>query len=379
MLVDDTPLVMAAGPSTPAAAAGTGPVLLDVDVYPLRGTRAVCAQVAAALGSRGTRWQATVPPGPGQDWVPDVVAKLRAQVLGGAARAGAPRTVHAFGWRATVAATAARGLDNATYVVAHLGDGPAETGVSGAAAAAEARLGWAAARSADIVVLDSEWALERALAHGIPRSALVRDTPVAPDWASATPWRAGAKDQPRTVLAVGGVGRSAGTDLLVAALSAVDDVRLVVAAPRAATKAQLASAGAWLHTVGRGVQRRRPQVAAFDEELLTRCDLVVDASTVPTSVSGVVSAMAHRRAVLTTDVGSRREIVIAGTTGEVVAVGSPQALRSHVLRLVRNPFKLEAYGEAGLERSRASFSAARRAELVLRLDRHQVQPLRSTA
>ncbi len=377
MLVDNAPLVNPADPPTPAADAATGPVLLDIDVHPVS-ERTVCAQVAAALGSRGTRWQATVPAGSVQGWLPDVVARLRAEVSS-AVRAGAPGTVHAFGWRAAVVATAARRPDDATCVVAHLGDGPADTWVSGAAAAAEARLGWAAARSADLVVLDSEWALERAIAHGIPRSALVKEMPVAPDWATATPWRAGAKDQPRTVLAVGGVGRFAGTGLLMAALSVVDDVRLVVAAPRGASEAQLASAGAWLHTLGQGARHRRPEVAAFDEDLLTRCDLVVDASNAPTSVSGVVSAMAHRRAVLTTDVGSRREIVIAGTTGEVVAVGSPQDLRSQVLRLVRNSFKLEAYGEAGLERSRASFSAVRRAELVLRLDHGQAQPLRSSA
>ncbi len=377
MLIDNAPLVDAADPATPAAAAATAPVLLDIDVHPESG-HTVCAQVAAALGSRGTRWQATVPTGPAQGWLPDVVARLRAQVLS-AGRARTRGTVHAFGWRAAVVATAARRPDDATRVVAHLGDGPAETWVSGAAAAAEARLGWAAARSADIVVLNSEWALERAIAHGLSRSALVKGMPVAPDWAIATPWRPGAEDQPRTVLAVGGVGRFAGTGLLMAALSAVDDVRLVVAAPRGASEAQLASAGAWMHTLGQGARHRRPEVAAFDEELLTRCDLVVDASTAPTDVSGVVSAMAHRRAVLTTDVGSRREIVIAGTTGEVVAVGSPQDLRSQVLRLVRNPFKLEAYGEAGLERSRASFSAVRRAELVLRLDHGQVQPLRTSA
>lgn len=310
-------------------------------------------------------WRAEVPDRAPGSWLPALAENIRAN-LHRPGDGGAPSSVHAFGWRAAVALAAASSAD-APALVAHLGDGPGGAGRDDIATRKLERLLWASARTVDAVVLDSEWAINRAAACGVPRRRLVRGLPVVTSPDADVPWsiRDGARS-PRLV-AVGGVGPTAGTDTLLDAVARMPHVELVVAAPSDVAESRLVKARRWLHRRGNGAGDK-VRLERFCRSLLEDCDVVVDAGTGAGCADGVVRAMAHRRAVIASDVGPRAEAVVAGTTGELVAPGDPRRWRDTILQLLQDPFRLEAYGDAGYERSRVGFAPARRAELMLHLD-----------
>ncbi|MFP5346998.1 MAG: glycosyltransferase [Actinomycetes bacterium] len=294
-----------------------------------------------------------------------VVDRMRTEVMAPSTYP-APSSVHLFGWRAVVAGAAAR-RPRGPALVGHLGDGPPRSCVEHLDGARLQRLVWAAARSLDCVVLDSQWAVEQALAAGVPRTRVVRGLPVAPPPGEDHAWTARRVERPRRVLAVGGVGQPAGTDMLLQAVGRLADVELVVAAPVSVTQAELRPAERWLRAESErlGVRRAVARLAPFSLDLLAECDLVVDAATTAGGSDGVVAAMSRRRAVLASDLGPKAEAVVPGTTGELVPPGRDwRAWCGYVVRLLRDPFKLEAYGDAGLERSRVGFAPSRRADLI---------------
>ncbi|HEX5535450.1 MAG TPA: glycosyltransferase family 4 protein [Actinomycetales bacterium] len=309
-------------------------------------------------------WRAEVPDRAPGSWLPALAQNIHANLLS-TSDGEAPSSVHAFGWRAVLGLAAGSSAE-APALVAHLGDGPGGTGRDDLASRKLERLLWAAARTVDAVVLDSEWAINRAAACGVPRARLVRGLPVVTSPDADVPWsiRDGARS-PRLV-AVGGVGPTAGTDTLLDAVARIQGVELVVAAPSDVAESRLVKARRWLRR--RNGAGDRVRLERFSRSLLEDCDAVVDAGTGAGCADGVVRAMAHRRAVIASDVGPRAEAVVAGTTGELVAPGDPRRWRDRICQLLQDPFRLEAYGDAGYERSRVGFAPARRAELILHLD-----------
>jgi glycosyltransferase involved in cell wall biosynthesis len=352
-----------------AAAHGQVLAVLDVTTSNTRHATSdpVLDHVVAELEDRRRAvhvWRAEVPDRAPGSWLPTLAESIRANLL----RAGsaAPSSVHAFGWRAALGLAAASS-PGGPALVAHLGDGPDGAGRDDQAGSKLERLLWASARTVDAVVLDSEWAIDRAAACGVPRARLVRGLPVVTSPEADVPWsiRDGARS-PRLV-AVGGVGPTAGTDTLLDAVARICDVELVVAAPSDAAESRLVKARRWLRRRGNGAGDR-VRLERFSRSLLEDCDVVVDAGTGAGCADGVVRAMSHRRAVIASDVGPRAEAVVAGTTGELVAPGDPRRWRDRIIQLLQDPFRLEAYGDAGYERSRVGFAPARRAELMLHLD-----------
>lgn len=315
--------------------------------------------VARALRESGAavdEVEISVAAGTDRRWVVEARNAVLDRVPAGAG--GAPHVLHAVGWPATLAAVAARPLRSLPAVVAHLGNGP---GVPGRTIDPDLhRLAWVSARAADAVVLDSSWAVDQAVAQGVPRRSIVQTVPVgAPAAGDPTSWRR--HDGPARVLAVGGIGPLAGTHAVVRAVSGLDSVDLVVGARPEVSDGQLAAAQAWVDEQCRRCDTGAVQVVRITPEVLAGVDLVVDAGVVPGRVDGLVRAMAFRRAVLTTGVGSRAEVVSPATTGEVVEAGDWRPLRRSVAALLDDPFKLEAYGDAGLERFLAVHTPQRRA------------------
>lgn len=82
--------------------------------------------------------------------------------------------------------------------------------------------------------------------------------------------------------------------------------------------------------------------------------------------SGVLKeAMACRRAVVTTDVGGAREIVVEGETGLVVPPRDSAALARAAAELLDDPERRRSMGERGEERVRREFSRERLVERTL--------------
>ena len=75
--------------------------------------------------------------------------------------------------------------------------------------------------------------------------------------------------------------------------------------------------------------------------------------------TSVLDAMAGGRAVVATRAGGIPESVVDGETGLLVPPRDPDALASAILRLLPDPARRRALGQAGRERVRARFSAAR--------------------
>ena len=93
--------------------------------------------------------------------------------------------------------------------------------------------------------------------------------------------------------------------------------------------------------------------------LLKAFDLFVMSSVTEGLGTSVLDAMACGRAVVATRAGGIPESVVDGETGLLVPTRDPAALASAVLRLLRDPDRRLALGEAGQARARARFGAAR--------------------
>ncbi|GAB2689770.1 glycosyltransferase family protein [Thalassiella azotivora] len=300
-----------------------------------------------------------------EQWLPAAVRQVRAALdrSGGPRGGGDVPVVHAVGCGAVLAATAACAPPGTT-VVAHVGDGPPPS-----ADRADRRCGrllWAAARTAQVVVTDSGWARERAVAHGVDPARAVRAMPVAAA-ADADAWAPAGHG--RRVLLVGALGRgSAGADVL-AALRPLVHVDVVVGVPAgsgAAFRRGVEEALAGLPEACRPPGARL-RVAPLDGRSLAEADLVVDAGCEDEGSHGVVAAMTHRRAVVAPATGPRPEVLVDGVTGRLVDGHGAREWARVLGPLLDDPFRLEAYGEAGADRARAVLCPRRRAGLVLRL------------
>ncbi len=117
-------------------------------------------------------------------------------------------------------------------------------------------------------------------------------------------------------------------------------------------------------------------------EILAAADLSVLCSyaMVETFPNSVLEAMASRRPVVCTDVGSIDEQVVEGVNGFLIAEGDHEALADRILRLVKDPARARQMGQAAREAVEAQFSASRmvgdREELFLSLARGAGVPAR---
>jgi len=96
-------------------------------------------------------------------------------------------------------------------------------------------------------------------------------------------------------------------------------------------------------------------------EVLAACDVVVDASRSGTGITGTIrEAMAMGRAVVATDSGGNRELVVDGEVGLVVPPRDPDALAAAIARLVDDPAFRRRLGTAARKRVIGHFSAEKR-------------------
>ncbi|MBL7009362.1 MAG: glycosyltransferase, partial [Planctomycetes bacterium] len=108
-------------------------------------------------------------------------------------------------------------------------------------------------------------------------------------------------------------------------------------------------------------------------ELLAAADLSVLCSyaMVETFPNSVLEAMASRRPVVCTDVGSIDEQVVEGANGYLIPEGDHEALADRILRLVKDPARAVQMGKEARRTVEGRFSAERmvgdREELFLSL------------
>ena len=96
-------------------------------------------------------------------------------------------------------------------------------------------------------------------------------------------------------------------------------------------------------------------------EVLAACDVVVDASWAGTGITGTIrEAMAMQRAVVATDCGGNRELVVDGEVGLLVPPRDPDAIASALTRLVGDPDLRTQLGAAARRRVVQHFSTEKR-------------------
>ena len=98
--------------------------------------------------------------------------------------------------------------------------------------------------------------------------------------------------------------------------------------------------------------------------VLAACDVVVDASTAGTGITGTIrEAMAMERAVVATDLAGNRELVLDGQVGFLVPPGEARLLARALLRLLQDPLLRDHLGRSARQRILEVFASE------LRIDR----------
>jgi glycosyltransferase involved in cell wall biosynthesis len=96
-------------------------------------------------------------------------------------------------------------------------------------------------------------------------------------------------------------------------------------------------------------------------EVLSACDVVVDASCTGTGITGTIrEAMAMERSVVASDCGGNRELVIDGEVGLLVPPRDTDSLAAAVSCLVEDPSLRQRFGVAGRQRVIDHFSTKQR-------------------
>jgi len=82
---------------------------------------------------------------------------------------------------------------------------------------------------------------------------------------------------------------------------------------------------------------------------------------------GAVEAMAFRLPVIATRAGALPELVEDGVTGEIVAPGDATAMADAIVRLLDEPQRREALGDAGRNRAVANFTPEKTLKATLKI------------
>ena len=114
-------------------------------------------------------------------------------------------------------------------------------------------------------------------------------------------------------------------------------------------------------------------VTAEVPDVLSACDLVVDASWAGTATSGVVrEAMALGKPVVATAIGGNAELVDDGVSGVIVPPRDIATLAAAIVRLLRDTDLATTLGSAASERVRSEFSPEIRARRLVAIYRAAV-------
>ncbi|RJK93800.1 glycosyltransferase [Vallicoccus soli] len=164
------------------------------------------------------------------------------------------------------------------------------------------------------------------------------------------------------ILTVGRLVQRKGVDTAIAALAAVPDAELVVAGgPDAAHLGEDPEARR-LRALAerRGVSDRVLMVGQVGREempaLLRSADVVVCVPWYEPFGIVPLEAMACRRPVVASAVGGMLDTIADDITGLLVPPRRPDRLGATLRRLLADPFRLEAYGQAGIDRARSRYS-----------------------
>ena len=115
-------------------------------------------------------------------------------------------------------------------------------------------------------------------------------------------------------------------------------------------------------------------------DVLAACDVVVDASWSGTGITGTIrEAMAMQRAVVATDCGGNRELVIDGEVGLLVPPRDVDALAAALTCLLKDPTLRQKLGAAARKRVVGHFSTEQRIEKLEALYRRIIADLNDPA
>lgn len=302
------------------------------------------------------------PAGPPGD-LPPAVADL-ARALGRRWALDAPDVAHAYSWTSGLSALLARRDTDVPVVVSFPPGGTAAgRGRPDAGPKARLRLEQAVAREADHVVATSGDEADRLTRLGVARRG-VSVVPCGVDVDRFTEdgpvWPPGHHGRARVV----GVGRlepGDRFDILVGALRNVPATDLFLAggppvaelpghpeARRLRALAERFGVQDRLCLLGRVPHGRMPA-------LMRSADVVACIPSAGSSGLVALEAMACRRPVLATAVGGLCDTVADGVTGVLVPPDRPERAAAVLRAMLRDPFHLEALGQAGIDRARSRY------------------------
>lgn len=220
---------------------------------------------------------------------------------------------------------------------------------------AERRLRVAALRAADAVVCPSEVLARQARGGGASRVSVVPD---GVDSAALAGGRSVPAEEP-VLVSLSGAGAGGGARAVLESLRALPDARLVVAG-----RADPGAEERLLDEAERVGVVNRVEVLGWVErkealDLLSQASVVLAPRPGATSALAALEAMCRARPVVATDVPVLADAVAHRTTGLLVRPGDAAGLASAVRTLLADPFRREAWGEAGQDRVSATFDWAR--------------------
>jgi D-inositol-3-phosphate glycosyltransferase len=278
-----------------------------------------------------------------------------------------PAVVHAFSWRAGLAALGAtRHLDvPVVQTFESLGSAERRHLAGARVAASQVKVEAAIGRAVAAVLARSSAEASELARLAVPKS-VVRVVPCGVDTDLFTPdgERAERGRRPRLIAFATG-GSTSGLEATVRAMALLPDAELVIVGgpdarhmPRTGPfrdLAQLATAA--------GVRSRITFAGAVKQTalpgLLRSADVMVSAALYEPDGTAAIAAMACGTPVVASAVGAHVDAVVDGITGLLIAPEHPAMLAHRVRMLLSRPALLQAYGIAAADRARSRYSQAR--------------------
>lgn len=179
------------------------------------------------------------------------------------------------------------------------------------------------------------------------------------------PWREQRRSDDRTILYFGRLSAEKGVDDLLRAMQKIPQIRLIVAGdgPQRCDLKQLAAALGLKNVTFVG------QVSAAERDTLIGKSsfTVLPSHAYETFGKTILESYAEGRAVVATDLGSRRELVREGETGLLYPPGDITRLAATIQLLGANPELAEQMGRAGREMVRSNYQPEAHYDKLLNL------------